>query len=267
MTRSALTALTALTASTALFAQSNPHEVQPERPTVATHAGTVVPGWIELETGAEYDRFKDATHGLVLPVFFKLGLAKRVQLGISVPWAKPAGSDVGFADLSVGLKVRLLDHGWLGRFAVQPSVKFPTGSASANRGTGTTDASLLLISSHTLGPVSIDLNAGVTRRSGDGTDAPRTATVWTASFGGPAKGPLGWVFEVFGYPKTTGPSGSASTVALLGGPTYKVASWLVIDAGGIVPIAGKASQPKALYAGLTWNIGRYWGGRRRSPSP
>jgi hypothetical protein len=253
----ALTALTALTTTTALFAQSNPHEVQPERPTIATHAGTVAPGWLELETGAEYDRFKDATHGLVLPVFFKLGLAKRVQLGVAVPWAKPAGSDVGFADLTVGLKLRLLDHGFLGRFAVLPAIKFPTGSASANRGTGTTDGSLLLISSHALGPVSMDLNAGITRRSGDGTAAPKTSTLWTASFGGPAAGALGWVFECFGYPKTTGPAGSPSTVALLGGPTYKVSSWLVLDAGGILPIAGSNVQPKALYAGLTWNIGRY----------
>src|SRR5207248_820985 len=35
----------------------DPHEVQPERPTVATHAGTVAPGWIELEWGSEWDRY------------------------------------------------------------------------------------------------------------------------------------------------------------------------------------------------------------------
>ena len=33
---------------------------------------------------------------------------------------------------------------------------------------------------------------------------------------------------------------------------------LVLDAGGIVPLSGP--QPKALYLGLTWNLGRYWGG-------
>lgn len=203
-----------------LSAQADPHEVQPERPTVATHAGTVAPGWLELETGAEYDRFKDTTHGVVLPVLFKLGLARRVQLGLLLPLAQPAGSDLGYADFSVGLKVRLLDHGVLGRFAVLPVLKLPTGSTSAGRGTGTTDLSLLLISSHALGPVSMDLNAGITRRSGDGTAAPKTSSVWTASFGGPAAGALGWVFECFGYPKTSGPAGNASTVALLGGPTY-----------------------------------------------
>ncbi len=254
MRRAAPFALLALFSPFALFAQS-PHDAQPERPTVATHAGTVAPGWLELETGAEYDRFRDATHGLTLPVLFKLGVAPRVQLSVSVPWAKPPGSALGFADFSVGLKLRLLEHGFLGRFAVLPAVKFPSGSSSAGRGTGTTDVSLLLISSHLFGPVSMDLNAGVTRRSGDGTQAPKTATLWTASFGGPVRGPLGWVFECFGYPRTTGPADSTSTVALLGGPTYRVTSWLVLDAGGIVPLAG--DQPKALYAGLTWNLGRY----------
>jgi hypothetical protein len=240
-----------------LAAQSpNPHAVQPERPTVATHAGTVAPGWLELETGVEYDRFRDATHGLALSLFFKLGIVPRVQLGVALPFAKPEGFGVGPADFAAGLKLRLLEHAEpLGRFAVLPVLKVPTGSSTAGRGSGTTDVSLLLISSHVLGPVSMDLNAGITRRSGDGTAAPKTSTVWTASFGGPAVGPLGWAFEVFGYPKTTGLSGAAGTVALLGGPTYRVRDWLVLDAGGILPVSG--TQPKAMYAGLTWNVGRY----------
>ena len=31
----------------------DPRQVQPERPTVATHAGTVAPGYLEIETGVE----------------------------------------------------------------------------------------------------------------------------------------------------------------------------------------------------------------------
>src|ERR1041385_143570 len=88
-------------------------------------------------------------------------------------------------------------------------IKLPTGSSSAGRGTGTTDVSLLLLSSHQLGGVAMDLNAGVTRRSGDGTGAPRTSTVWTASFGYPLRGRLGGVGELYGYPRTTGPAGEA----------------------------------------------------------
>ena len=95
-----------------------------------------------------------------------------------------------------------------------PSIKFPTGSVNNGSGTGTTDALLLLISSHEFGDVAMDLNVGYTRRGGDGTVAPKDATVWTASFGGPISGPLGWVFETFGFPGTNGPAGQAPTVAV-----------------------------------------------------
>jgi hypothetical protein len=78
--------------------------------------------------------------------------------------------------------------------------------------------------------------------------------VWTASFGGPLGGGLGWTAECYGYPSTVGPAGQASIVALLGGPTFLVQQWLAIDAGVIVPLTGP--QPHALYAGLVYNVGR-----------
>jgi len=45
-------------------------------------------------------------------------------------------------------------------------------------------------------------------------------------------------------------------VAFLAGPTIAVREWLVLDVGGIVAIAGP--QPRALYGGLTYNVGRLW---------
>jgi glucose-1-phosphate thymidylyltransferase len=52
-----LVLLISLAAGRILSAQTapDPRAVQPERPTVATHAGTVAPGWVELETGVEFD--------------------------------------------------------------------------------------------------------------------------------------------------------------------------------------------------------------------
>jgi hypothetical protein len=174
----------------------------------------------------------------------------------------PADGSVHAGDLTVGVKWRLADRApVLGRFAIFPSVKFPTGSAVLGSGTGTTDAGLLLISSHTVGPVAVDLNAGYTRRSGDGLTAPRHATVWTASFGGPAIGALGWVAELYGLPRTAGPAGEDNMVAILLGPTFAVRPWFALDGGVIAPVTGP--QPRALYFGGVWNIGRMWksGGR------
>jgi hypothetical protein len=105
----------------------------------------------------------------------------------------------------------------------------------------------------------MDLNAGYTRRSGNGSDAPINATLWAVAFGGSAIGPLGWAAEVSGQPATRGPAGADSSVAFLVGPTVSIRSWLAIDAGVIVPIAGP--QPHAIYAGAVYNVGSFSRGR------
>jgi hypothetical protein len=254
----ALVAL-ALGGGTPVHAQAiDPHAVQPERPTVATHAGTVAPGWVEIETGAEFDRYEDARRGAALPMVAKFGLTSTTQLSvIGSALSPPASGSLGIGDIAAGIKWRLADDvPVLGRFAVLPSLKFPTGSSDSGAGTGTIDGSLLLISSHGLGPVALDINVGYTHRSGDGSTAPRDSTVWTISFGGPARGAVGWVGEVYGYPQTSGAAGQPSIVALLFGPTLSVRPWLAFDTGIIAPLTGP--QPKAVYFGGVWNIGR-WG--------
>jgi hypothetical protein len=140
-------ALIVLAASTRPAAQQppiDPHAVQPERPTVATHAGTVAPGWIEVEAGAEFDRFVDRTHGASVPIVTKIGVASNVQLSIFGSGIRPPGEHgLGFGDLGVDVKWRLFDKpAPLGRFAIQPGVKLPTGSSDAGTGTGTTDVSV-----------------------------------------------------------------------------------------------------------------------------
>ena len=251
-------AISAVASSCFADQDADPHAAQPERPTVATHAGTVAPGWLEVETGIEADRFNDGTHSHGVPTELKLGLASHVQLGIGLPALHPSAAALGMGDITAGLKWRIVDGAPVVRdFALLPSIKFPTGSREAGRGTGTTDFSILAISSRSIGPVSLDLNVGYTRRGGDGTNTPRNATLWTVSSGFPVHGSLGMAAEVYGYPGTAGPAGSNGIVAVLAGPTYNVRPWLVIDSGIIEPLTGP--QPKAVYAGLVWNVGRVGG--------
>jgi len=155
---------------------ANPHDAQPERPTVATHAGTVAPGWLEVESGIEVDRFSDHSHGVSFPTVSKFGVAPRVQLSVQTPVLNPPSEDTtGFGDLTIGMKWRIVDGApVVGDFAILPSIKTPTGSETSGTGTGTTDFSLLLISSHQFGPVDMDINGGYTRRSGDGSTARAT---------------------------------------------------------------------------------------------
>ncbi|HKT09850.1 MAG TPA: hypothetical protein VJR24_18255 [Gemmatimonadaceae bacterium] len=238
---------------------TDPHDAQPERPTVATHAYTVWPGWVELEAGVELDRFDAGVHAFSTPATLKAGLVSRVQLELTDAWMRntsvgPARD--GGGDLTMGIKWRIADSlPVLGSFAVLPGVTFPTGSVRDGLGTGSTSAKITLISSHQVGPLELDINAGYTRRAST-AHAPRSSTLWTVSAGTPVRGILGWTAEVYGFPGTGGPFGSAPIVALLTGPVLTVRRWAELDAGVIVPLDGP--QAHALYAGGTWNIGRLW---------
>jgi hypothetical protein len=250
-------ATTGLAVAVRLGAQENdPRAVQPERPTVATHAHTVAPGYVELEAGVQGDRYARDSRAYGAPIVWKLGLASHVQLNVTTPAVFSAyGRHSGAGDVSLGLKWRLLDeHPLLGDFAVLPSVKLATGSEARGTGSGTTDVGIMAISSHMFGPVAMDLNAGYTRVGSGAGATTSDAALWTASFGFPIVGRLGWVAEVFGAPTIDG-TDTRSTVAMLLGPTFLVSTALNLDLGVITPVRG--DMPNAIYAGFVWNLGRF----------
>ena len=233
----------------------NPRAAQPERPTVATHAYTVAPGYVEVEAGVQDAQPTRGTQ-FVAPIVVKLGIAPRLQLELQDGYANNTAYQStahGLTDLGVALKQRLLDDAPIvSDLSVQGTVKFATGADDV--GTGTTDLSLLLISSRKLGVSELDLNAGYTHRSGDGESAPINATFVTASFGTQLNGALGGVAEPFSYPGTGGPAGMSTQMGFLFGPTFEVMPWLVFDAGAILNVRNMGGN--ALYAGVTYNAGR-----------
>ena len=238
------------------------HTAQPERPTVSTHAGTVSAGWFEIESGIELDHGNDPDHNTLGTFAAKLGVAENVQLSMLAAYVRPSDNSGGFSDLTFGLKTRLLENNpVLGDFAVQPNLKFPTGSSAKGSGTGTTDGTLLFISSRDLYGMDLDMNVAYTFRGGSGIHAPRDQWLWAASLGGDLPHGAGWAAELYGVPGTSGAKGDRPLVAFLAGPTFTVAESLVLDLGVILPIAGP--QPHAFYAGLTYNLGRIWGEREK----
>jgi hypothetical protein len=212
---------------------------------------------VEVELGGQVDRYSDRSSGGSVPVFIKLGLSGHTQLGILGSAIRTPGvGGLGTGDMSVVFKWRVADDvPVIGSFALLPGVKFATGSSATGAGTGTTDASLVLISSNTVGPVALDVNVGYTRRNGDGAVVPRDATLWAVSLGGPGSGDIGWVAEVYGLPGTSGNAGQEPTVAALVGPTFSAGS-LAFDVGVIVPIVGP--KVRSLFAGGVWNVGQLW---------
>src|SRR5262245_5741846 len=90
---------------------SDPHEVQPVGRTVSAQAGTVAPGWLASEAGAEFARYSDASHGGSARILFKIGLARQLQLSIQTPLVHPAGTNTtATGDASIGMKWRFLQH-------------------------------------------------------------------------------------------------------------------------------------------------------------
>jgi hypothetical protein len=236
--------------------ENDPRSVQPERPTVATHAHTVAPGYVELEAGTQGDRLARDARAYGAPIVWKIGLASHVQVNIATPAVfSTSDRSSGAGDVGIGVKWRLLDHHpLLGDFAVLPAVKLPTGSTRRGTGTGSTDVGFMAISSHTFGPVAMDLNAGYTRVGSTSGTSATDAALWTASFGFPVAGRMSWVAELFGQPIIDG-STTQSTVAVLTGPTFLVSTALGLDLGVITPVRG--DMPNAIYAGLVWNLGRF----------
>ncbi|CAN5447609.1 hypothetical protein BH09GEM1_BH09GEM1_36420 [soil metagenome] len=249
-------AICTLAFAPALRAQeaSDPRAVQPERPTVATHAHTVAPGYFEIESGVEGDRVSTGTRAWFAPTVLKTGLTSHTQLNVSsAAYKSGAGQSSGVGDVTVGLKWRLLDDNpFLGDFALLPAVKFANGSPADGTGSGTRDVGLTLITSHTIGLVGMDLNATYTRVGSTTGSAATGAALWTASFGFPVAGQLSWVAEFFGVPTING-SGEPSSAAFLTGPTWLVSPALNLDVGVITPLRG--ALPNALYAGFVWNMG------------
>jgi hypothetical protein len=257
----------AATATGQIATPPDPRTAQPERPTVATHAFTVAPGFIEMEAGVLQQRPDPASNQFGVPVLFKIGLGSRLQLDVAAGWMRDAnGGDAqsGVTDLTVGVKWRLLDSApVLGAFAFQPTVSLPTGSAERGTGAGTTSLNLLLVSSHRIHRVALDVNAGIALRGGDGSAAPRTSTLWTVSTGIPVAGRLGWAAEFYGYPGTAGPAGTAPVAAFLTGPSFSLTDSVVVDAGMIFNVSGLGTAiyglgVNSIYAGVTWNMGRMW---------
>lgn len=216
---------------------------RPERPTVATHAVAVAPGYVELEVGAATTRPSGAAeHAMILTT--KFGVAKRLQLTVATSVTRTAARVTGADPIYAGVKWQAgALHAGRPLFAVMPGVTFANGP----RRDRDAAVSLMAVYSQSFGPVAVDLNAAATRLN---RVEGRVPNLWAASAAGPVAGAFGWGVELWGASDDDAP---AST-NLLGFVGYTLRPWLVLDAGFTTPMNGDAGT--TLFTGLTWNLGR-----------
>ena len=222
-----------------------PRVANPERPTYATHAYAVAPGYLELEQGISASGVSTLSQGTTWSFALKAGITPSLQAEFFGPVYTRTPSGGGVGDLGIALKFRN-DLSDKSAFALIPGVTAPTGSVAKGLGAGRALGSLTAVYSVDLpASVHLDLNAGP---AGIGAGFTQWFFSFSGSWGGKVLGVTGECFDFT-------PGGAGPRFAgLLGALTIRVAPWAVVDAGG--QHGTTPNSPDALFVGLTTNLGR-----------
>ena len=222
-----------------------PRVANPVRPTYATHAYAVAPGYVELEQGISATGTAGLSQGTIWSIALKLGISPSLQAEFFGPAYTRTSAGGGVGDLGLALKFR---HDLSGKSAVAliPGVTAPTGSTAKGLGAGRALGALTAVYSVDLpATVHLDLNAGPT---GVGAGATQWFFSVSGSWGGRVLGVTGECFDFT-------PGGAGPRLAgVLGAVTVRLAPWAVVDAGG--QLGTTLNSPNALFLGLTTNLGR-----------
>src|SRR5881409_4172516 len=119
-------ALCALLSMPGVARGQSPRAANPERPTFATHAYAVAPGYAELEQGLAARGTGSLREATNWDVNLKVGLSRHVQLGLFGPLYARTSAGSGVGDLGAALKLRT-DLSSRAAVAMVPSVTAPTG--------------------------------------------------------------------------------------------------------------------------------------------
>ena len=223
----------------------SPRAANPERPTFATHAYAVAPGYVELEQGVRVEG-SDVGDATAWDYNLKIGVVRQVQLAFFGTGFIHTSAGGGVGDVGVTLKLST-SVSPRATLALASSVTFPTGDAGAGRGAGRTQGGVLAVASvDPFRKLHVDLNLGPVAL-GAGASPAR----WFHSVGaGVALGRYGLATELYGF---TAGAGESAEWGALGAMTVRPAEWIVVDAGGSVGLWRET--PHLVFIGVTTNLG------------
>ena len=222
----------------------SPRAANPERPTFATHAYAVAPGYAELEQGLRVE--SGAGDATAWDYNLKIGVVRQVQFAFFGAGFIHTSAGGGVGDVGVALKLSA-SVSPRATLALASSVYFPTGDAGARRGAGRTQGGVLAVASVDASRrLHVDVNLGPVALAA-GASQPR----WFHSVGaGVALGRYGLTTELYGF---TAGAGESAEWGALGAVTVRPAEWIVVDAGGSVGLWRET--PHLLFVGVTTNLG------------
>lgn len=226
---------------------ASPGDANPERPTFATHAYAVAPGFVELEQGLSTRGTQSLQEATSWDVNLKFGVTPFLQIALFGPLYARGPRGHGLGDLGTAWKLRT-DVSRRTALALVSAVSVPTGSASEQLGSGHVLGSFVGVLSTNLSATwHLDVNAGP---AGIGEGKPQWffSLSWAAAIG---SGRYGLTLETFGL--TAGGAGP-ELAGVLGAATFRATHWAVVDAGGVYGATGDTQDQ--LFIGLTTNFGR-----------
>jgi hypothetical protein len=223
-----------------------PRTANPERPTVATHAYTVAPGYAELEQGARAFGVSGLAEATSWDFNLKVGVRSGLQLGFFGAGYVRTGAGAGVGDVGLSLKASRVVSPKVA-VAVVPAMTVPSGDAGRGLGAGRALGSLVGVFSADLPKeFHFDANAGPV---GIGAGQPQWFTSLGLAHGG--VGAVGVATELFDF---TGGGAGPRQRGLLAAVMVTVVDWVVMDAGGVRGLVD--GTPDQLFLGVTTNLGR-----------
>jgi hypothetical protein len=230
--------------------------VSPDRPDVTDSTHTVPPGAVQIETGIQYTRARQAGRPaqqfLDFPGTLRIGLSDRIEARLPVDPVVQLreASDAGHGTVGFGLKYRFLDADspWPS-LGVEPVVLFHIDAGSARPDVGARGlASWELPAGFTL-----DVNAGMTAMAQSDPSGYLLQAQTSASLGKQISERLSGFAELFFSSK--GERDGREQLGFDTGLTYLVTRWLAVDASVTTTLTGRGPDV-AVQAGISVLFGR-----------
>ena len=228
----------------------------PCRPTIACTADIVPAGTLELEAGILRRRFPGDGAQWTAPFLLKLSAARWLQVQVgSNGYTILRGERVPgeyIDDLTIGPKFHVADQtARRPSLSISADLSIPTFHHAGYL--RTYDLLLTLYATKDLGPLHVDLNAGLNVWRIDEDPLPQEFLALAASI--TVAGPLAAMAELYCF-------SDAAPVArrdagVLVAAAYSTRQWLIFDAGGDLSLM-RATRLFSLFAGMTVIPGALW---------
>lgn len=232
-------------------------EVAPDRPDVSDSTQTVPAGGVQIETGMEYARARQAggpgQQDLTFQTTIRVGLSDRLEARVGVePMVRlRGGEDTDRGGLALGLKYRFLDEdSWWPSLGIEPFVRVPI----APTGSGRPDfGSQGLVSWDLPWQLSLDVNAGAGAVAQSDRGGYLLQALVSASLGKQITERLsGFVELVF---TSRGERGGRDRLGFDTGLVYLLTRRLALDVAVATSLTGRGPDV-ALRTGVSVRVGR-----------